>query len=605
MTDKGEFVGGASPNQSAEAQATVRMGMKLFGKYKKHRAKYDKYWLHYYKMFRGDQWDNIRMPRHRQREIINMIWQAVQSNLPLQTDARPTLSFIPTEPSDTPFADVLNMVSQSDWETKNWLAVLTEVILDGYIYGIGYSSLTYDDDADYGLGSAEYASEDPFYLYPDPDATDVNSKESFGFISAKPVCTSRLKIQYPELADEIKSDISDVIASSKTSLNDFKINRQSTDREMPDLSFMDGTDGDSSIEKTLLIKIFLKPEEVEEIEEEYEDDSGEIQKSYVLKKKYPFGRVITIASGMLLDDEDSLPYVHGNFPYSRYLNYILPREFFGVSEVEQLESPQRLFNKILNGQLEILNLTGNPAWVVSTDSGVDPNKLINRTGLVIEKEPNSEVFRQPGIEMSPTALRLAEMTEQWFNNMSGSTDVSRGQTPGSVTAASAIEQLTEAARTRIRQKQRNLDDYLRDVGQQYADVVLEKYDKSRVFRVTNDQDSTQYFRFRTEVRELPDDEGNPQQQLVAVVQNLEGDDTEPKEFLISGRFDVKINTASSLPFTVADRETKVLNLFDRGIVDEAEVLETLDYPNREKVLERLEQRKQAMAEQEAAAQGGV
>ena len=65
---------GVNPNISHEDQALVRMVMSKFDKYKKARASYDKNFLHYYKMWRGDQWSGVKMPQHRQREVVNMIW---------------------------------------------------------------------------------------------------------------------------------------------------------------------------------------------------------------------------------------------------------------------------------------------------------------------------------------------------------------------------------------------------------------------------------------------------------------------------------------------------------------------------------------------------
>ena len=132
-----ELVEGANPDQPQEAQEIVRKTMKKFWKYKRHRAKYDKNWMHFYRIFRGDQWDGIRMPKFRQKEIVNMIWQTIQSNLPLQTDIRPKMTYIPINPEDRDFATVLNDLSNSDWERNNWLVPLTETILDGYLYGLG------------------------------------------------------------------------------------------------------------------------------------------------------------------------------------------------------------------------------------------------------------------------------------------------------------------------------------------------------------------------------------------------------------------------------------------------------------------------------------
>lgn len=584
-------------DQSPEDRQCVAKVLKEFEKLKKHRSKYDYNWLHYYKMWRGDQWDGIKMPKHRQRECINMIWQTVQANMPLQTDARPRIQFVAEEPSDIEFANVLNEVMEADWERGNWLVPLSEIILDGYIYGTGYGSLVYDSEADFGMGSAQFESEDPFYLYPDNEAREINDHRSKIFIKAEPVDTDSLKREFPEFEDKIKSDIDSDIQSSKTSLNDYTARTSNSDRDMPDVSFLTGKQ--KTTPRTMLITAWMKPDETEEVESEEADENGEISTKIIIKKVYPFGRVIKIANGLKIFEGTLTE--SGRFPFMKYVNYMLPREFFGVSEVEQLESPQRVFNKILNAAIEIMNLMGNPIWVISTDSGIDPNKLINRTGLVVEKEPGSEVRREHGVELNSTIFPLLDRLESWFDKIGGNQEVSRGQAPASITASSAIEQLMDAARTRIKQKQRNLDAMVRDLGRQYVDIVLENYTQSRVFRVTNDQTGTKYFKFRVD-KVLVDGKT----QLVGKIRNYIQDgesiamSDEEKEFFISGRFDVKVNTGTSLPFAVADKENKSFALFDRGIIDEEEVLNNIEYPNKEQVIQKLMERKAAMQQQKAA-----
>lgn len=580
-----------------EEQREVRKIMRLFQKYKKHRAKYDRNWMHYYKMFRGDQWERKR-PKFRHSEVVNLIFESIQSSVPLQTDVRPQLLFIPTEPSDREFAQALNLVSQSDWERNNWLAPLTEVVFDGYIYGLGISSMGYDPDIDLGLGSAVYKSEDPFYCYPDPNANDVNDTRSRGFIHAEPVDTELVKeMAGPDRAHLIKPDVQDLVRSSKTSLNDLKLRSVNTDRDMPDVTFESGID-QSMENRTMVITAYLKPGDLEEIEsEQVDEETGDVTKVFVLKQKFPEGRKVVIANGMILED-GPLPYAHRKIPFSRYLNYVLPREFFGISEVEQLESPQVTFNKLLNFTLDYLTLMGNPIWVVDSAANIDTDNLTSQPGLVVEKEPGTEVRRESGVQLQPFVLQLIDRMQGWFNDVAGTQDVSRGATPGSVTAAAAIEQLQEAARTRIRQKQRNLDDYIRDFGQQYVEIVLENYTTARVFRVTNDEGASEFFKFATERTE----EGT---KGVFQVLNPDGspDLSRRLEGMISGRFDVRVNTGSSLPFTVADKEQKALNLFDRGIIDVEEVLNVLDYPNKEVVLTRIKEQQAAQAQ--AAEQGAA
>ena len=118
---------------------------------------------------RGQQWD-YRRPKWKNSEVINFIWQAIQSQIPLQTDVRPRFSYLPQEPGDMEFAQILDSIAESDFEKNNWLRTVFEVIFDGYLYCIGYSSMNYDQEAYYGMGSAVYVSEDPFFCYPHPDA---------------------------------------------------------------------------------------------------------------------------------------------------------------------------------------------------------------------------------------------------------------------------------------------------------------------------------------------------------------------------------------------------------------------------------------------------
>jgi hypothetical protein len=594
---------GVNPNQSAEDQELVRVVMNKFTKFKKARAGYDKNWMHYYRMWRGDQWNGVKMPSHRQREVVNLIWSTIQSSQSEQVDVRPRIAYVPKNPQDEPMAQVLNDLVNADWERNNWLVPLTELILDAYVYGTGYGELGYDPDVDYGMGSTTFESGDPFYIYPDPNSNQINDRRSETFIKAEPVDTELVKREYPDKAELIKADIKDVLQSSKASINEYSYKTTNSDRDMPDTSMFTGTEQNQP-NKTLVITCYLKPHDTEDYEEE--DDEGRI--TTLVKKVYPFGRVVKIASGVVLEDTPKLPFANGLFPFVKYVNYVLPREFFGASEVEQLESPQRTFNKLINASLEILNLCGNPVWIVGTDSGIDTDSLVNRTGLVVEKEPGSEVSREAGVQLSGTALAFIDKFEGWFNEVSGRHEVSQGEAPGSVTAARAIEALQEAARTRVKQKQRNLDATIRDWGQQYADIVLEKYSKARVIRVTDDQDGTKFFRFSTEKVMGEDGREVTKASVRDFIRNPDGVlvlDGEVKEMLIADRFDVNVATISGLPFAQAQKKEQVVQLFQLGIIDEREVLEQIEYPNIEQAMARLEERKAAQAQAEAEQGGGA
>ena len=562
-------------NPTAEERQAIKLVESLFQKAKMARSRYDNRWLDYYKFFRGQQWKETR-PSYRHSEVINFVFQSIQSTVPILTDSRPRIEFLPQEPQDIDFALLMNDIVEADWTRYNWLAELTEVIYDGHFYGTGLSSCTWDGDEEHGAGAICFESSDPFHCFPDPEARDVN-KQSRYFIEARPRPLDWVKRRYPEHKEHVKADLIDLTKGSKQDLRKITFRSPSDDRLYLE---QEGNPSDSlDKDKCLVITLWLSEDEtIDENEVTNEDGT----KEYEQRKRYPRGRKIVVCSGVLLKDDHN-PYSDAQIPFQRWQNYVLPREFWGISEVEQLESPQKIFNKLVSFALDVLTLMGNPIWVVSNDADIDTDNLFNRPGLIVEKNPGSEVRREEGVQLQTYVLQLIDRMQQWFNDIAGTQDVSRGATPGSVTAASAISSLQEAALTRVRQKSRNLDAYMQCVGQQYASRVMEFYTAPRVFRLTNNEGASRYFKAAIS-------EGKATVQMW----NGEGWDM-PVEMQASAKLDVRVTTGSTLPFAKAEKEQKLLQLFDRGIIDAEEVMRGTDYPNWEAVLQRVQQRQAAAA----------
>lgn len=604
---------------TAEEKKAIKMVQGMFDRAKKHRQRYDEKWLDYYKMFRGKQWKE-RRPQYRHSEVINMVFQCIQSQVPIITDSRPKLEFIPTEPSDMELAEILNKVADHDWRAGNWLNTLTEVVYDSHFFGAGFSECGFDPDAEDGMGRVSYESEDPFYIYPDPSAKQINHKTSRYFIVAKPVPMAQLKREYPEKSHYIKADLLDISSGDRTELGNIRFKSPTDTRVL--MEGEKGYDlGDS--DKSLKITCYMIDDTVDETEEQYQEAEQQFdpvtqtmiqvmatKTRFVQKLRYPNGRKICMASGIILDD-DSIEFDDGRFPFSKHLNYLLPREFWGISEVEQIESPQKIFNKLVSYALDVLTLMGNPIWVVDNNSGVDTDNLFNRPGLIVEKEPNSNVHREPGVELQPFVLQLIDRMRSWFDQINGANDVTRGVKPEGITAASAIAALQDSGQTRIRQKMRNLDAYLQDFGQQYISRVFQYYSAPRIVRLTNNDGAAHYFKFHVETRQGPD--GNTTK--VATVRNYNqnqetgeaGFDVNAKEFEIRGRFDVSVSTGSSLPFARQEKFSTAEKLFELGVIDDQELLKAADYPNWEAVLARVQKQKELAAQaqmQQQAQKGG-
>lgn len=597
---------------TSEEERAIKLVERLFAKARKHRSQYDRAWPRYYRMFRGQQWDQKR-PSFRHSEIVNHVFRTIQSTVPIQMDARPRFEFLPEEPSDFELGEILNQAAESDWTRNNWSLQFLETLYDANFYGAGLSSLLFDPDGNYKAGRICYESVDPLYFFPDPDAHDVNKKCGY-VIYAEPVDVAKVKKKYPKHAPYIRADLVDLT----NNMRDLAQERRQTPN---DGYAVHTTDAEGGLDKdrALLVTCWLSPEYLSDDYEEIEHQNDDGTVEYEQKARWPKGRKIVICSKVLLEDGEN-PNDDAEIPYQRLLNYVLPREFWGISEVEQLEGPQKTFNKVLNFALDVMTLMGNPIWVVDTDSGVETDAIVNKPGLVVEKNKGTEVRREEGVQLQPYVLQLAEKMAAWFDDVSGNQEVSQGRQPTGITAASAITSLQEAAQTRLRQKSRNADYYLQDLGRQWLSRTFQYRTAPEMFRLTNKQGVEQYFRMhvedfdKTEEQEVVDPmTGMPTTQTVptgekgrqVVVQPYgEGgmmDPTQLKVFELRGKFDVRVSTGTSLPFAKAEKEQRQLNLFDRGIIDAEEVLKQTDYPNWEAVLQRVAQQKAMEAQQQLLA----
>lgn len=578
-----------------EEKKALKLTDRLFEKAKRSRSAYDQKWLDNYRMFRGKQWKDAR-PSFRHSEVVNLIFRSIQSTVPILTDIMPKPEFIPTEPSDFELAQILNDVLASDWDSNNWSHQLTESIYDAHLYGAGFGYLGWDEDALDYMGGICFESKDPFHQYPDPVATDVNTKANY-YIEAEPQDIDQLKKDYPDKARFIKPDIIDLGKEEKQITDLIKFKSPTDNRTV-----LEGSAAFDLSTKNQALKVttYILDSEVVEEQIDGKDDEGKPVAKFIQKLKYPKGRKIVTCHGIVLED-GPIEYDDKKFPYLRLLNYVLPREFWGISEVEQLEGPQKIFNKLISFALDVLTLMGNPIWVVETGSGVDTDNLFNRPGLVVEKNPGTEVRREEGVQLQPYVLQLIDRFKLWFDDISGSNDVSRGVKPEGVTAASAIEALQNASNTRLRQKTRNIDMFMQNFGQMYLSRVFQYYTVPRVFRITNDQNATKYFKMHVDQQQ---DENGEQMRVVKVrefQQTLDGRSVygDEKVYDARRRFDVKISTGSNLPFEKARVSQESFNLFDRGVIDAEELLKNLRYPNSEQLLKRMAEKAAQQAQAEA------
>ena len=90
-------------------------------------------------------------------------------------------------------------------------------------------------------------------------------------------------------------------------------------------------------------------------------------------------RVITVADGRVVIRDDKNPYSCGK-PFIHIVDQVVPHEFYGIGEIEQIESLQYELNDWRNHRMDGKTLTLNPMWWVPP--GVDLDDFIAEPGAL-------------------------------------------------------------------------------------------------------------------------------------------------------------------------------------------------------------------------------
>lgn len=588
-----------------EDDSTLKMVNELFSRYKRARAKFDVSWQNNYEfVFGGKQW-TVDRAAWRFSEVVNHTWANIMTEVGIQTDARPRVQFNAVESSDYDFAKQLEKINDVNWGKYPWLQRVADTVLQSKWVHAAHAEVAWNPDLEDGLGDPEYKILDPFYCYPDPVATDIETCR--GFIYAAPVPTGELKRRYPNLSDRIHADI-ETIGSNYNSGNE--VVSITSDRSIygqQNVRGFKGTDRFGGEPMSLLVRVWLKDEATEDFEEEKKDGT----KEYVKKLKYPKGRYIEKVGNLILydghngymKDGECIPYEDGEFPIARLVNYSYPNEYWGENEVTHSRGPQKVINYVWSHTLDQMKMGSNPITIIGSTSGVDPDNVSNEPGLKILANDVNQVRREPGLPISGGMQFIMDQARSSLDMVYGLTDVMKGAVDPAVGSGVLFDGYAEAAQVRPRLKNRNLDQFLVRVGRLMESRYLQFYTVPRVFRITNEEGWPEHVEFYIS----QDDKGNKIANVTRTVSDPNNPQVPPQtlptqQMPIKGMPDIEVLSGSSLPFAKALKNKTAIEYFNAGLIDQEAALEAIDWPNYSSMLERMQ--KAAAQQAQMQPQGG-
>jgi hypothetical protein len=579
-----------APKMDTDTEKDLKLAMELMSQGKAARADIDKDWSKRQDYYEGKQWQSEKFASlYKSKPVMNIIRQSIQSQLPILTDNRPGFSVLPREPGDFDFASMVGELVGTWWDNNSMDHTMVESLMDSMILDAAILKITWDPAKEDGVGDINVEVVNPFDVYVPYGAVDFGKQCPWVLHRTyKPIAD--LKEQFPEYADEIKDDSKAATGSKEVSTSDTEVKLVSPIDEYAPPGMAGTNTGDDQRKTAEVWEIWMSDSAIETINDK---DGKEIK-----KKKYPRGCILTVLPNQkIVLQKVPNPYSHGKWPFVRIVDTLLPRKFWGEGEAKVLMQIQRMLNKALAHVFDNLNLMSNPVWIVEDDAGISPEQITNQISSVLLCRPgtnaNAKIKRDFAPSMPPSMDAVLNLIFRMSEMSSGIGEVSQGRKPPGVNAAAAIESLQEAANTRIRLKERNLQVSLQQLGTQIVALMLQYYREPRVARITGKEGQwPQFFEFFVEepepgkyvmnqkryAQQVNKDTGRP-----VYVPDLNYTQTP----VTKGMMDVKVLSGTSMPWAKTSRANIAFKLFDSKAIDATELLKALEWPNADKIAEKM------------------
>ncbi len=527
-------------------------------------------WNKNYRMLRNRHWSAQR-PQWMPRPEVPEIFPLIASFVGWMTDQRPEWVVSPWALPGSAYADFLSglgddlsIVLKARFQDDDVETEIEKVIWDSQIYGTGVGKVGWDKTLNGGSGDVITRRIDPYTFYPDPQAN--NMREANYFIEARTYTIQELDRRWPGAALAFANGFEQDIDSAPNQLG------QREDMPMAN----PGAISPATVPR------YSKYGQSRMDTQNYEDAGVTvfecwIREHYVANDNNVVDgwRVIVVAGNRVLMNEAATDlWEHGEHPYERYVPYDLG-EFWGLSLVELLSSPQESINRILASLQYNVELLGNPVFKEGTRSGLQRQQVTNKPGqrITVNENSTAEWLSPPPLhEMLPQLIQyfLARM-----ETISGLSAITRGGSAPGRNAQGVIDSMQEASFVRIRMALRNLERFMRRLGMKVSSLIVENYNEPRMVAYLGSDSQSNVRALHANHFMLPGGPGG--------------------NAAIPMKFRLNVDVGSQTQTSREAREAKAITMFGMGAIDDLALLEATDFPNRKAIYERVQKLKAAGA----------
>ena len=311
----------------------------------------------------GKQWSDEEIKRFqedgRPAITINRILPLLNILSGYQRLNRYDLDFVPRTSDDMELCQVRRGITKYVFDRCDYDAVESQVFMDCSIGGLGWFGTRYKFDHEIQDGEAVIERVDPFGMYVDPEAHELDYSDARFLIRAKWVAKDELKQVYPEQADAIENNFAVYDSAEYENDNRHDIDPLYYSGELKKVRVVE-----CWYKERVTKTVFITPDGQELPQEQVTPEM--INAGFVADSRdIPIDEVkLCVFFDRTMLEEIPSPYQHGEFPYVPMIYH-----YYGIGDtpagfVRAMKDPQREVNKRRIQEMHLLNTSANGGgWI--------------------------------------------------------------------------------------------------------------------------------------------------------------------------------------------------------------------------------------------------
>lgn len=213
--------------------------------------------------------------------------------------------------------------------------------------------------------------------------------------------------------------------------------------------------------------------------------------------KYPDGMVCIWAAETVLYQNPGWLYKYSNefeYPFTK-LDHIPTGRFYGESTIVDLLSLQKEYNRTRSQIIEAKNKMAKPQ-LMAVRGSVDPNRITTEPGLIIQVQPGYPMPTPLQMQNLPNyVIEEVNRIQMDMNDISSQHEITKGQTPPGVTAATAISFLQEQDDSKLHTTISSLEEGVERIGRHFLSHVAQFWNQPRTVRVVGENGQFEAYQF--------------------------------------------------------------------------------------------------------------